>query len=421
MLSHLKLACSLLLALRLIAASQDATAQSEPAGESPQASRWIIAVTDPRSGRRRGWSTGPGYSGTYNYASDPALERLADDLTDRYPVSVTEQWPVRALRVHCIVVTLNGDTDAILASLRSDERVEWVQPFNEFEVLSSEMSASDPYRHLQSSLEMMNVEPLQSRLSGHGISIVVIDSGVEPDHPDLQHALVEQMDFVGHGRMSERHGTGVAGVMIAAHGNNEGIVGVAPDVRLHAYRACWETSDGGARCNSLTLSRALDEAVRTKPRILNLSLTGPRDPLLDRLVEQILDAGSIVVAAHDARRPARSRFPSPRPGVVAVWDGTGIAKLGERTVYAPGGTVLTAQPGHSYDFMNGASFAAAHVSAVLALMLEVRPDMDAVQMISTLTASARFVGDGASIDACKAVRRSGLQINCPEPIAQRIK
>ncbi len=417
----LKFLCALLLATVLIAPPRAGEAQVEPDDTTVADDQWIIAVTDPRSGRRKGWSTGPGYSGTYNYANDPALERLAEEMSEAYPVRVTEQWPVRALNVHCIVVTIDGEADSVLAELRADDRVEWVQPFNEFELLSSDVTRQDPYRHLQSSLEMMNVEPLQSRLSGAGISVVVIDSGVESDHPDLHHALAEQVDFVGRGDHSERHGTGIAGVMIAAHGNNEGIVGVAPDVRLHAYRACWETDDGKARCNSLTLSRALDRAVRTKPDILNLSLTGPRDQLLDRLVERILEAGTIVVAAHDDRPSAGERFPTARPGIVTVSDGTGVSEMGQRAVYAPGGAVLTAQPGHSYDFMNGTSFAAAHVSAVFALMLELKPDADAVETISTLASTGRYTDNGASIDACEAARHSGMSILCPAPTAQRIR
>ena len=417
----LKPVCALLAALCLSAPLHANEPATDSDTGSAETTRWIIAVADPRSARRRGWATGPGYSGTYNYANDPALERLADDLSSRYAISVTEQWPVRALNVHCIVVTLEGETDPILAELRADDRVEWVQPFNEFEVLSSDVTSRDPYRHLQTSLETMNVAPLQSRLSGAGISIVVVDSGVESDHPDLHHALVEQVDFVGRGDHSERHGTGVAGVMIAAHGNDEGIVGVAPDVRLHAYRACWESERGKARCNSLTLSRALDRAIRAKPHILNLSLTGPKDQLLDRLVGQLLEAGAIVVAAHDGRQTAQDRFPTPRAGIVTVLDGTGVSSMGQQAVYAPGGAVLTAQPGHSYDFMNGTSFAAAHVSAVLALMLEVRPDADAAEAISILTSTGRFTGDGASIDACEAARHSGMAIHCPEPTAQRIR
>ena len=404
-----KLTLIALLAIAAMSASP-VRAEIEPGADADQ---WIVVLTDPRSDRRRSRGAGGGYGGRYDYAEDPILTRLADGIASDFDLEIDTQWPVRSLAVHCVVVSIPGDVENTLNALRADERVEWVQPFNEFEGLSVAMAGqADPYQHLQSSLTTLNVAPLQTRLSGAGIDIVIIDSGVEPDHPDIEHAIVQRFDFVGEGASAERHGTGVAGVMVAAHDNGEGISGIAPGVSLHAYRACWEIAGDRTRCNSLTLSMALDQAVDAGPHILNLSLTGPKDPLLDRLVARVLAGGALIVVAHDADASPDARFPSPRQGVITVASDTMPALAGPGTVVAPGNDVLTSQPGHSYDFMTGSSLSAAHVSAVLALILEAEPEVSGSDAVAHLEKSIRAVDGGVSIDACSAAYGLGYDVTC---------
>lgn len=372
------------------------------------ASEWVVVMTDTRPERRRGWSSGVGYSGTYNYAEDPELKRLARRLAKDFPVTVTRQWPIRALSVHCVVIRIDRDADKTLSALRNDKRVEWVQPLNEFRGLSRQQ---DPYRHLQSSLDTLNVAPLHSEFSGQGVRIAMVDSGVEVDHPDIRHALVDAVDFVGQASGGERHGTGIAGVIVAHGANGQGISGVAPGAELYAYRGCWDADDGSTRCNSLTLSLALDHAIGAQPHVVNLSLTGPRDPLLDRLVDRLLQQGAVVVTAYDEQRGDK-RFPSPTDGVLIVHDGSKLSSESLTGFYAPGQAVLTAQPGHAWDFMDGSSLAAAHVSGVMALLLEARPTQAGDDWVPALLASLRSSPGGRSIDACQALRFLEGRVDC---------
>lgn len=391
---------SLILGLALASA---ATAAEPPEADGDAAvSRWVVVLEDPRPPRRRGWAGGVGYGGRYAYEVDPALQRLAQAIVDTHDVAVSDQWPVRALGVHCLVVDISGDVEAVLTALRADRRVRWVQPLNDFEGLGDD-EAGDPYRELQPALDALNLSPLAGAYTGRGVTIAVVDSGVEADHPDLQHAIAARADFVGRGDAAERHGTGIAGVIVAARNNDVGIAGVAPDARLLAYRACWDAADGGTRCNSLTLSRALDRVVAVAPHLVNLSLTGPSDPLLDALVARIVETGSIVVVAESSERGAR--FPTDRPGI--VWVRAAANGADEDAVVAPGQDVLTAQPGHAYDFMSGASIAAAHVTAVLALLHEALPRKRDAELVARLSRNTQPVAGVASVDACRAVLGAG--------------
>ncbi len=378
------------------------TDEGKAAAGKAEPAKWVVVLKDERPERRLGWSTGSAYSGSYNYANDPRLARLSRTVARDYDLKVTREWPIRSLRVHCAVVTFRSDADTTLRALESDDRVEWVQPLNEFEGLS----AAEPYRHLQGSLDLLNLGQIHERWSGSGVRIAMLDSGVEPDHPDLEHAITDSVDFVGEGSQAERHGTGIAGVLVANPDNGLGIAGVAPGIELHAYRSCWESEDGKTRCNSLTLSLALDHALEVKPHIVNLSLTGPKDRLLDALVRRLVASGSTVVAAWDERRK-QERFPSLQPGVLFVGDGNQTMPDGANMLYAPGTAVLTAQPGHGYDFMGGSSLAAAHVSGVMALLIEAQPQMGAEAMRDTLHRSITMGEAGSSIDACRALSFSG--------------
>lgn len=385
---------AIIVCIALVAAVQAA----EPPDPAISETGWVVVLDDPRPPRRRGWASGVGYAGRFAYENDPALTRLARAIARDHDVSVSDQWPVRALGVHCLVIDIDGDAEPVLAALRADARVRWVQPLNGFEALEGAARA-DPYRHLQPALDALNVAPLRDTVTGRGVTIAIVDSGVEADHPDLRHAIVASDDFVGRGSAAERHGTGVAGVVVAAHGNAEGIAGVAPGAALYAYRACWEDADGRTRCNSLTLSRALDRVVAVAPHLLNLSLTGPRDPLLDALIAEVVAAGTLVVAADAGTRPG-ARFPSPREGV--VWAAAPGDAASEAFV-APGDQVLTSQPGHGYDFMSGSSLSAAHITGVLALMHEAMPDDSDAVLLGRMARGLRRATGGDRVDACLAV------------------
>ena len=207
--------------------------------------------------------------------------------------------------------------------------------------------------------------------------------------------------------------------MIAAvAGNGIGIVGVAPEATLLALRACWQTtadSPAGVRsdtrCNSFTLAQAIAQAISERADILNLSLSGPPDPLLERLLRRAIAMGKIVVAAVPEQDGEGRSFPATLPGVLAVAsseirlasDASVVAPL-----QAPGRNVLTLRPQGRYDFENGSSMATAAVSGVAALMLSVRRDLPAEQirqlLMQSAANSARTGSSAAtSINACAAL------------------
>jgi subtilisin family serine protease len=152
----------------------------------------------------------------------------------------------------------------------------------------------------------------------------------------------------------------------------------------------------------LSLAKALHFALDRKAQIINLSLSGPRDRLLQALIDLALERRTAVVAAFDPARPDGG-FPASQPGVVAVADEA--LRTVPRSVYrAPGQDVPTTQPGGTWTLVNGSSYAAAHVSGLLALVRERRGPR-------AILALARD-GRNGPVDACATLFATSPACDC---------
>ena len=258
---------------------------------------------------------------------------------------------------------------------------------------------NDPYLPLQRAFAETGAGRAHRSSTGRDVAVAVIDTGADLGHPDLSGRVAAYRDLVsptatpgaaipGETALgADRHGTEVAGVIAAVANNGQGIVGIAPGARLALYKACWyPVAPGGAaaaaRCNSFTLAKALAAVLDSDARIVNLSLGGPADPLLQALMAQLLRQGRIVVTA----LPPSGRlegFPAGIAGVIVV-GAAGADPLPAGVLAAPGRDVLTLVPGGRYDFASGSSVAAAHASGIAALLLALQPRLPAPALRSLL-------------------------------------
>jgi subtilisin family serine protease len=131
-----------------------------------------------------------------------------------------------------------------------------------------------------------------------------------------------------------------------------------------------------------------------------MSLSGPDDRLLRQLIDVALERGSAVVAAFDKRRPDGG-FPASVLGVIAVSDSP-VAPLRGHVYTAPGRDIPTTQPGDRWFLVNGSSYAAAHVSGLVALLRQKRRSPEPT-LIS---------GRNGTIDACASLVRVTGACDC---------
>lgn len=398
------------------------------------ASMLVVTVDNPLApGSASVGSTPRGYGLSGGYAVSPVASRAMDALSREHRLELVDSWPIQALGVHCAVFAWRDavSRDEMLRRLAADARVESVQPLQVFRNTArpAVVGAADPHRSLQHAADSLGLDAAHRWSLGAGVRVAVVDTQVDASHPDLIGRIAQRMDLVGEETVAaEAHGTAVSGVIAALGGNGEGILGIAPEAELLGLRACWEQG-GGSVCNSFTLARALSVALDASADIVNLSLAGPADPLLSRLLRQLIVRGVFVVGAESPSDP--SGFPGGVPGVaVARMAESGALAEGE-VLPAPGRSILTTLPGGRYAFLDGSSLAAAHVSGVAALVLSQRPGLAPAVLQATLQASVRPPrsaadrGDPARspmLNACEAlVRVDVATTDCLRPtrVAQR--
>lgn len=375
------------------------------------------APSIPRAG-----STVRGYEPPPSYSLAPATRASARAVAAAHGLREVAAWPIGLLGIHCIVYQLppGADRTAALDRLRRDNRVESAQPYQSFSTLTGGATAAttdDPYRPLQRNLDIMDVEGAHVWSRGEGVRVALVDTGVDASHPDLAGRVAKQENFVDGGKSGrDRHGTAVAGVIAAVENNSQGIVGIAPAARLYSMRACWPAphDDAHAVCSTLTLAKALAAAIEARMDIVNLSLTGPSDPLLTRLVDVGLRRGVVFVGATPPNGGGNA-FPTGIPGVISV-DAAGASSSADSVLFAPGSEVLTLVPDGRYDFLSGSSLAAASVSGGIALLLARDRNLQADTVRDLLARSSRKSAPqgAASVNLCAAMAALMHQPECKQ-------
>ncbi|MFB1082178.1 S8 family serine peptidase [Jeotgalibacillus sp. JSM ZJ347] len=215
-------------------------------------------------------------------------------------------------------------------------------------------------------------------ITGKGIRIGVIDSGIASDHPDL--SVAGGVSFVHDTDSFEDdngHGTHVAGI-IGALDNELGIRGVAPEAELFAIKVF--RSNGLGQISSVI--SALDWAIEHELDIVNLSLSTPTDSSALRLAVEKADRAGIIMITSAGNTGADSpRYPSAYPQTIAVGAiGSDLLAAdfsttgGAVDLVAPGVSIHSTYLSHSYIHMSGTSMAAPHVTGVAALFKQLDPD-----------------------------------------------
>jgi subtilisin family serine protease len=405
----------------LLAACASSRVEQSPTAAAETASRQILVTVRQPANLAAGLTGAP--SQRYlqrRYGPSPSVDRVLTQLAHEHGLERVEGWAIQSLDVYCEVLGVDAGRDVaeVVEALNRDPRVDLAQRMHLFNTQAAKYD--DPYLDLQSAATALEVERAHELATGRGVSIAIIDSAVDGDHPDLRGRVRLARNLVTErplARRGEIHGTAIAGIIASAVNNHEGIIGVAPDVRLAALRACWAVDAEGvaAQCSSFSLARALELALALEPNVINMSLAGPEDPLLSRLLDRVIERGIVVVTAHPATSESSEAFPSSRPGVLTAH--SSLVPVNSPSPYllaAPAYEVLTTTPGAAYAFLSGNSLAAAHTTGVVALLMERQPDIDAERIAAILTATTTYSGGSASINACRAVARLAGAASCAE-------
>jgi subtilisin family serine protease len=391
---------SLLIAATLwFAAMTPAAAEDRaPAQAAAPAGQILVMLRLPPEHFRAGASYGGGYGDGAGLA---ARRRTAERLARQHGLTLVTGWPMPVVGVDCYVMALpaRASAEAAAADLSRDPEVAWSEPMHLYRAQGAAASPNDPLFRLQPAASAWRLADLHETATGRGVRVAVVDSRVDAGHPDLAGQVEVARDFLpARPGEAEAHGTAVAGIIAALADNNLGIAGVAPRARLMALRACWRNPAAqDTLCDTLSLARALNFAIENSAQVINLSLAGPPDQLLGKLLDIAMARGAVVVGAVDAGLD-HGGFPASHLGVVAVATDEGAA-VSKGVYLAPGHDVPTTQPRGRWSLVTGSSYAAAHVSGLLALVRETdsRPGEASRLLVRR---------EGGEIDACATVLRA---------------
>jgi hypothetical protein len=227
--------------------------------------------------------------------------------------------------------------------------------------------------------------------------IGLVDSGVDGAHVVFREASIRRWGC-GDAPHPSAHGTAVAALMV---GRSARFSGVAPDASLYAADIYCDSGTGGSADK---IAGALAWLSREKVPVINLSLVGPPNQTLERVVAAMVGSGHLLVAAVGNDGPAAPPlYPASYPGVVGVSavdrQGRALpeAARGPQVMFAaPGNNMVSAAPGAPpYKQVRGTSFAAPLVAAMLAGSMT-RPDKaQAASAVAALAKQAR--GDGSTV------------------------
>ncbi len=231
--------------------------------------------------------------------------------------------------------------------------------------------------------------------TGAGVRVAVIDTGVDFTHPDLAAAYAGGWDYIFNDndpQDDQGHGTHVAGTIAARMSNltgdpakDEGVVGVAPNARILAYKVC--RSDG--TCDDFSIVQAIDRAVADGAKVINMSFGGPAfSQSMYDAVQRAWNAGLVIVGGAGNDGSTALFYPAAFDNVISVGAFDEDDRRASFSNYgswvdisAPGNVIMSTYPMYNcspynavpgdtgcYTWLSGTSMATPHVSGAAALV-----------------------------------------------------
>lgn len=329
-------------------------------------------------------------------------ERVVIQYNEEINVNILKDIPhtihYRYESLDSVAVTIPGNK---ISELKGETAVKSIEEDGQVQVSFQETSWGTDSVEMNKSRSM--------GLSGEGVKIAILDTGIASKHPDLN--VAKGISFVQGTEGYEDdngHGTHVAGI-IAAQDNEIGTIGIAPDAEIYAVKVLDEEGNG---LNSEVVA-GIDWAIDQGVDIINLSLTSckPSD-LTKNAIKKARNAGVQVVAAAGNKDVCVSEniddilYPARFPEVVSV--GAVTKKLNGSDYTYSGPSLDFTAPGAriestyitnddfptGYATMSGSSMAAPHVTGILALYEQLFPEMSDSERKELLISNSLDKGDG---------------------------
>lgn len=280
------------------------------------------------------------------------------------------------------------------------------------------LAVNDPYAGSAWHLAKIGAPTAWDHSQGAGVTIAILDTGVDGSHPDLSARMVAGWNIVdnnGNTADVHGHGTAVAGAAAATLNNGTGVPSVAGQARIMPLRV----ADANAYAYYSSIAQGLDWAMQMGARVANISYAAGGSAAVQSAAQAMKNRGGLVIVAagntgmDDGLAPTGSLLivsATDRSDLKTSWSSYGAAL----SLSAPGLDIWTTVRGGGYQAWWGTSLASPVVAGVVGLMMAARPDLGSSQLESLLLGSSQdlgapgrdsFYGYGR-VDAAAAVRAS---------------
>ena len=281
-------------------------------------------------------------------------------------------------------------------------------------------TANDPYFTSEWHLAKINAPTAWDSSTGAGVTIAILDTGVDGTHPDLAPKMVPGWNFYDNNSNTSDvngHGTAVAGAAAAATNNGAGVASVAGGAHIMPVRI----ADPSAYASWSTVAQGINWAADHGAKVVNLSYIGASASATIQSAASYLRSkgGVLFVAAGNSGAIDNTAATSLITVVSATQETDLLASFSTYgsfvDISAPGNNILTTTMGGGYQYWWGTSLATPVAAATAALVISRRPDFTPAQIDSTLKSSATDLGPSGTdiyfgagrVNAAAAVQLAG--------------
>lgn len=330
--------------------------------------------------------------------------------------------------IYVIDLPPQASETAVRARLRGNPHIESVE-FDEFVPLNS---SNDPYAGSQWHLPKMRAVDAWADSAGTGITVAIVDTGVQSDHPDLKDRMVAGYNFYdGNTNTADvhSHGTQVAGTAAATLNNGLGVASVSGQSKIMPIRV----TDSSGYASFSNIAKAITFAADKGARVANVSIDASGSSTVANAAQYMKDRNGLVFigAGNSGKDPGRTDYASfivvsatNSSDVKTSWSNYGA----NVDLAAPGAGIYTTTWGSGYASVSGTSFSSPNAAAVAALVMAANSGLKAADVEKILYATAVDLGSAGKdtyyghgrVDAYAAVQAALNTVSSSDTTAPKV-
>jgi subtilisin family serine protease len=300
--------------------------------------------------------------------------------------------------LHIVDLPANASEQEIVALLKNDPNFKYAELDKRVEIGAT---TNDPYLGSEWHISKIGADVAWDKTQGNGVTIAILDSGVDGSHPDLAPHMVPGYNIYDNNTNTADvcgHGTKVAGAAAASANNAAGVAGVAGQAKIMPVRIAYVDPTYGCYAYYSTIASGITWAADHGARVVNVSYASlPTSSAIISAANYLKSKGGLLFVSAGNYNRDEGFTPTDSMIAVSATDSTdakaSFSSFGNFvSLSAPGAGIYTTVQGGGYGAVNGTSFSAPVAAGVAALMMAANPSLSNTKIESLLYSTATDLG-----------------------------